>query len=95
MRTTPKLQYRLPAVSAILRGGTVAKAIKNPVNIERSRRSLNGEVTGALNEHEREELKRLRMEVVDLRKDCRLRGKASSLFALKGEFSLSTMASLL
>ncbi|WP_460538228.1 hypothetical protein [Glutamicibacter endophyticus] len=65
------------------------------MNIERSRRSLNGEVTGALNEHEREELQRLRKEVVEWRKDSLLRRKASSFFVLKEEFSPSMMASLL
>lgn len=50
---------------------------------ERSRRGLDGEATGALDESEREELKRLRKEVFELREDNRFLGKAASFFASK------------
>ena len=40
-------------------------------------------MTGALDESEREELKRLRKEVFELREDNRFLGKAASFFASK------------
>lgn len=53
------------------------------VRAEKSRRGLSGEPTGALQEDEREELKRLRREVFELREDNRFLGKAASFFASK------------
>lgn len=53
------------------------------VRAEKSRRGLSGEPTGALDEDERAELKRLRKEVFDLREDNKFLGKAASFFASK------------
>lgn len=50
---------------------------------ERTRRGLDCESTRALDEFEREELKRLGKEVFELREDNRSLGKAVSLFVSK------------
>lgn len=51
------------------------------VHAERARRA--GEPTGELSVDERAELKRLRKEVTELRKDNEFLGKAAALFASK------------
>lgn len=53
------------------------------VRLEKDRRGMNGESTGALAEDERAELARLRKEVFELREDNRFLGKAASFFASK------------
>ena len=53
------------------------------VRVEKDRRGISGEPTGALDEDERTELKRLRREVSDLREDNQFLGKAASFFASK------------
>lgn len=87
-------QYRREATGFVIDTGpsiiAVAKKL-NPgeqalgtwVKRERSRRGFDGESTGALDESEREELKRLRKEVFELREDNQLLRKAVSLFASK------------
>lgn len=52
------------------------------VKLEKTRRGT-GEPTGALGEDERDELKRLRRENFDLKKDNEFLGKAAAFFASK------------
>lgn len=59
------------------------QALGSWVKAEKNRRGLAGETTGALDEGERTELKRLRKEVFDLREDNKFLGKAASFFASK------------
>ncbi|WP_204723073.1 IS3 family transposase [Glutamicibacter nicotianae] len=113
-------EYRREAAGLVIDTGRTISAVAKELNLgeqtlgtwvkkERSRRGLDGEPTGALDESEREELKRLRKEVFELREDNRFLGKHSVLLrveatsverfelmhALKDEFALTRMAALL
>ncbi|MGP9728744.1 IS3-like element ISAar26 family transposase [Glutamicibacter sp. AOP3-A1-12] len=113
-------EYRREAAGLVIDTGRSISAVAKELNLgeqtlgtwvkkERSRRGLDGEPTGALDESEREELKRLRKEVFELREDNRFPGKSGLLLrveatsverfelmhALKDEFALTRMAALL
>ena len=87
-------EYRREAAGLVIDTGRSISAVAKELNLgeqtlgtwvkkERSRRGLDGESTGVLDESEREELKRLRKEIFELREDNRFLGKAASFFASK------------
>ena len=87
-------EYRREAAGLVIDTERSIRAVAKELNLgeqtlgtwakmERSRPGLDGEPTGALDESEREELKRLRKEVLELREDNRFLGKAASFFASK------------
>ncbi|GGL85673.1 transposase [Glutamicibacter protophormiae] len=87
-------EYRKEAAGLVIGTARSISAVTKELNIgeqtlgtwvkkERSCRGLDGEPTGALDESEREELKRLDKEVFELREDHRFLGKAAYFFASK------------
>lgn len=87
-------EYKREAAALVIDTGRSVSKVAREINIgdqtlgnwvraEKDRRGIGGEPTGALDEDERTELKRLRREVSDLREDNQFLGKAASFFASK------------
>lgn len=87
-------EYKREAAGLVIDTGRSIAAVSREIHVgeqtlgtwgraEKDRRRGAGEPTGALDEDERAELKRLRREVFELREDNQFLGKAAPFFASK------------